>query len=92
MPAAPIPSWLIHRRSKTGRSERIGGNQVKLCSGGGEVVAHSSEFACHGSAPTVRGPRRPYTTAIRNGTIEAVNTTKPIDDTRFQNSNDAMGS
>ena len=30
------------RASNSGRLERIGGRQVKLCAGGGDVVAHSS--------------------------------------------------
>ncbi len=30
-------------RSKAGRSERIRGSEVKLCRGGGQLVAHSSE-------------------------------------------------
>src|SRR5699024_9623589 len=44
--------WL---RSKAGRSERIRGNAVKLCGGGGQEVAHSSEQPCpHGSStPTI---------------------------------------
>ena len=33
------PGWA---RSHTGRSDRMGGNESKLCSGGGEDVAHSS--------------------------------------------------
>ena len=67
--AAPCESWSggrqprpaatsgcsLQRRSNTGRSERIGGSHVKLCSGGGDDVAHSSELACHGSAPAVGG-------------------------------------
>src|SRR5438552_1695999 len=40
------------RRSKTGRSERIGGSVSKLYGGGGEVVAHSSVFPSQGSSPT----------------------------------------
>ncbi len=45
------------RRSRSGRSLVIGGSESKLCSGGGEVVYHSSVFARHGSLPT-RGPDR----------------------------------
>jgi len=30
-------------RSKAGRSERIRGSETKLCRGGGQEVAHSSE-------------------------------------------------
>ena len=41
----------------TGRSERIGGSESKLCAGGGEVVAHSSVLAPHGSSGAVRGLR-----------------------------------
>src|SRR3954447_11263383 len=38
------------RASQTGRSERTVGIERKLCFGGGEVVAHSSELASHGSS------------------------------------------
>ena len=38
-------------RSHSGRRLRTGGTWSKLCSGGGEVVAHSSVQASHGLSP-----------------------------------------
>ena len=43
--------------SKAGRSERIGGSSVKLCRGGGQLVAHSSELPWpHGSSTVTGSP------------------------------------
>jgi hypothetical protein len=92
VPAALTSSWLIQRRSKTGRSERIGGSQAKLCSGGGDDVAHSSELACHGSAPAVGGRRKERTTLIRNGTIDSMSTPAPIVEIMFHSSKSSVGS
>ena len=42
------------RRSFIGSTERMRGMTSKLCSGGGDVVYHSSVFAFHGSGPATR--------------------------------------
>ena len=79
MPGAATSGWLIQRRSKTGRSERMGGSQSKLWWAGGDDVAHSRECASHGSAPHVAGERRERTTLIPNGTNDRNSTSKMID-------------
>ena len=71
VPIALTSGWFIQRKSNTGRSERIGGSQSKLCTGGGDVVAHSNELACHGSAPSVVGRRNDRTRLITNGTNDS---------------------
>ena len=40
MPAGAVSGWC---RSNAGRSERIRGMLLKLCRGGGQEVAHSSD-------------------------------------------------
>ena len=82
----------LQRRSNTGRSERIGGSHVKLCSGGGEDVAHSSELACHGSAPAVGGERSERTTLTTNGMNDTNRITVPIVAITFQRSKSSTGS
>src|SRR5690625_7231223 len=60
-------------RSKAGRSERTRGRETKLCRGGGQLVAHSSELEKpHGSSTnTVRGPRVVTETFHRKGSVES---------------------
>ena len=48
---APVCSSTWRRKSFIGSTERTRGTTSKLCSGGGEVVNHSSVFAFHGSGP-----------------------------------------
>jgi hypothetical protein len=54
-------------RSHTGRLERIGGNESKLCSGGGDDVAHSNVPAPHGFSPAGSPRRQVRNTFHRNG-------------------------
>ena len=50
------PGWFL---SNAGRSERIGGMEVKLCRGGGQEVAYSSEAPQpHGSSTVTFGACR----------------------------------
>ena len=60
----PCP-WAARRRSRTGRSDRIGGRRSKLWSGGGDDVAHSSVFPPHGSSGAERGFRSVVITFTR---------------------------
>src|SRR4029077_2775164 len=47
-----------------------GGTLSKLYGGGGDVVAHSSVFACHGSSPAISPPVQLRMTLIRKMPIE----------------------
>src|SRR5205823_4764392 len=59
--------------SKNGRSERIGGSESKLRSGGGEVVAHSSVWPSQGSLPAGRPWRSDrYRFQAKNSTLTAM--------------------
>src|SRR5262249_20966185 len=70
--------------SKNGRSERIGGSESKLRSGGGEVVAHSRVWPSHGSLPT-RSPRRNVRMTFQTKTSTPTARMKdPIVDTMFR--------
>ncbi len=91
VPTAPTSGCCIQRRSNTGRSERIGGSHLKLCSGGGEEVAHSNVYACHGSAPALRGPRSDFTMLITNGTNDTNRTRYPMDEITLYNSKESNG-
>jgi hypothetical protein len=50
---------------------------VKLCSGGGELVHHSSELACQGSAPTGSWKRPDTITSTTKTTTPASITYEP---------------
>src|SRR5918994_4325378 len=79
VPIALTSAWFIQRKSNTGRSERIGGSQLKLWPTGGDVVAHSNELAPHGSAPSVIGDRNVRTRLITKGITEMTWITRPTD-------------
>ena len=72
-------------RSHTGRSERIGGSDVKLCGGGGEVVAHSSVWAPHGLSPAGTGCRHETHRFQKNGSTEMARMYAPAVDSRLRN-------
>src|SRR5207344_38016 len=85
-PADLAAALMARRRSRTGRSERISGRASKLCTGGGDVVAHSSVFPPHGSAGALRGLRsvmmmftspRSIDTAITYAEIVSMKFTSP---------------
>lgn len=67
-------------RSKAGRSERILGSEVKLCRGGGQEVAHSSEAPKpHGSSTSTRFlERQVIYTFQKKGISEAPRTKEEI--------------
>src|ERR1700712_2987217 len=73
--------------SKAGRSDRIRGSEVKLCRGGGELVAHSSEVPYpHGSSA---GGTSPYfsdrNTFQMNGSVDAPRINEPMVENVFRN-------
>src|SRR6478736_7086464 len=71
--------------SNAGRSDRIRGSEVKLCRGGGELVAHSSELPYpHGSSAVVTSPCRYDRMMFQmNGRVDAPSTNAPIEDQVF---------
>src|SRR5438445_8037427 len=58
------------RRSRSGMKLRTGGTRSKLYGGGGEVVAHSSVLACHGSSPATSPPLQLETMLMMNSSTE----------------------
>ena len=58
------------------------GTLSKLCSGGGEVVYHSSVSPSHGSFPTRRAFRERQT-LIRNTRVPNARVNEPIVETTF---------
>src|SRR2546422_4979932 len=65
-------------RSHSGRRPRTGGTSVKLSSGGGEGVAHSSVHAFHGLSPAAGPRRRLRTTLYRNTRTDAPSRYAPM--------------
>src|SRR5439155_15184640 len=72
------------RRSRSGRPLRTGGTLSKLYAGGGEVVAHSSVLACHGSADARRPPLTLIATLIRKSRMADAIMKAPMVAIRFQ--------
>src|SRR6185503_7291835 len=72
----------LWRKSKTGRSLRIGGSLSKLYAGGGEEVAHSRVLPSHGSSPTRSPLMKVATTFTRNGSTLAAMRNAPAVETR----------
>src|SRR5262249_29444861 len=70
-------------RSHSGRLLRTSGSVAKLYSGGGDVVAHSSVQASHGSLPATWPWRSERTTFQMKSAIAADWNTTPTDATRF---------
>ncbi len=70
-------------RSQTGRSERIGGSESKLCSGGGDVVAHSSVWPPHGSSPAGSPCRNECDRFQMNASTPTARMYDPIVEIRF---------
>src|SRR5215218_9301724 len=66
-------------RSNAGRSERIRGRLTKLCRGGGQEVAHSSDAPYpQGSSTFTRAPvRQVFQTLYMNGSVEAPSRNAP---------------
>src|SRR5215213_7578537 len=66
-------------RSNAGRSERMRGSVTKLCRGGGQEVAHSSDAPYpQGSSTFTRAPvRQVFQTLYMNGSVEAPSRNAP---------------
>src|SRR5204862_4756306 len=85
--AGRVRPW---RRSNSGRSERISGRWSKLYGGGGEVVAHSSVFASHGSSPAGWPPRSDENTFQISGSIDRAIVKPPTVAARFSSFQPAL--
>src|SRR4051794_7218272 len=70
-------------RSQSGRGPRTGGTISKLCSGGGEEVAHSSVQAFHGLSPASAPERRLISIFASNTRTEIPMTNAPIVEIMF---------
>ena len=70
-------------QSNVGRSLRIGGSHVKLCSGGGEVVAHSSVCPSHGLSLAGTFRRNARNRSISNRIVPMAMRYVPIVETKF---------
>src|SRR5262249_13776510 len=73
-------------RSHSGRRLETVGTTAKLYGGGGEVVAHSSVQASHGSLPAGPPPPRATTTFTPSGATPRICRGTPNVVTRFQTS------
>src|SRR5204862_7397251 len=71
------------RRSRSGRALVTYGIRSKLCSGGGDVVYHSSVSASHGSLAARAPTRAVFTTFQRKTSIPIVITPEPIVESRL---------
>jgi hypothetical protein len=80
-------------RSRAGRSERIRGREVKLCRGGGQEVAHSSEAPKpHGSSTSTRRLlRQVMYTFQKNGIMDAPSTNEEMVENWFIHSKLSSG-
>src|SRR5918994_7000769 len=77
-----ISSCRRRRRSRKGRGLEMYGSLSKLCSGGGEVVYHSSVSPRHGSFPTRRAFRERQT-FTRNTRVPSPSRNEPMLETTF---------
>ena len=70
-------------RSHSGRRPQIGGTRSKLCSGGGDVVAHSRLHAPQGLSPAGAPRRRLRTTSTIQTSTDSASTYEPIVEIRL---------
>src|SRR5690606_12057754 len=88
-----LPARCGYLTSNAGRSERMRGRRSKLRSGGGQLVAHSSELPYpHGSSTsTTRPARYDFHTLYRNGSTEMPRMNAPTVEIMFSVVNPSIG-